>query len=90
MRPRISKFKRQKTLQDRSLALSGRGVLRQKGKQSDTKYGNPNPRILHRDEDRVEDELDDNDDFDANTDDDKVDFDANNDDDNFDVNSDED
>ena len=86
MRPRISKFKRQKTLQDRSLALSGRGALRQKGKQSDTKYGNPNPRILHRDEDRVEDELD----FDANTDDDKVDFDANNDDDNFDVNSDED
>ena len=90
MRPRISKFKRQKTLQDRSLALSGRGALRQKGKQSDTKY--PNPRILHRDEDRVEDELDDNDDFDANTDDDKVDLDANNDDDddNFDVNSDED
>ena len=63
------------------MALSGRGALRQKGKQSDTKYGNPNPRILHRDEDRVEDELDDNDDFDANTDDD---------DDNFDVNSDED
>ena len=77
MRPRISKFKRQKTLQDRSLALS----LRQKGKQSDTKYGNPNPRILHRDEDRVEDELDDKVDFDANNDDD---------DDNFDVNSDED